>query len=35
MHLDYAVTPASQPDVSAADGERVGRSPLTSLATGR
>lgn len=28
MHLDYAVTPATQPDVRAADAERVGRSMM-------
>jgi len=28
MHLDYAVTPASQPEVSATDAERVGRSMM-------
>ena len=28
MHLDYAVTPVSKPDVSAADAERVGRSMM-------
>jgi hypothetical protein len=28
MHLDYAVTPVNQPDVSAADAERVGRSAM-------
>jgi hypothetical protein len=28
MHLDYAVTPAKQPDVLAADAERVGRSMM-------
>jgi len=29
MHLNYAVTPATQPDVSAADAERVGRSMMS------
>jgi hypothetical protein len=28
MHLDYAVAPANQPDVSAAEAERVGRSMM-------
>jgi hypothetical protein len=28
MHLDYAVTPANQPEVSATDAERVGRSMM-------
>ena len=28
MHLDYAVTPANQPEVLAADAERVGRSMM-------
>jgi hypothetical protein len=28
MHLDYSVAPASQPDVSAAVAERVGRSTM-------
>ena len=28
MHLDYAVTPPNQPDVGAADAERVGRSMM-------
>jgi hypothetical protein len=28
MHLDYAVIPANQPEVSAADAERVGRSMM-------
>src|SRR5438067_11616557 len=28
VHLDYAVTPANQPEVSAADAERVGRSMM-------
>src|SRR5256714_13930587 len=28
MHLEYVVTPANQPEVSAADAERVGRSMM-------
>jgi hypothetical protein len=28
MHLDYAVTPANPPEVTAADAERVGRSMM-------
>jgi hypothetical protein len=28
MHLDYAVAPAIQPEVLAADAERVGRSMM-------
>jgi len=28
IHLDYAVTPTNQPDVSAAEAERVGRSTM-------